>query len=167
MPSATFSIAHAAVHLTLLAVALVAAGCTPSESRTQGAIAREATPPAPAADTSVIEIRVPMLLAHFPITQAEVDASEDGGEALGDFQYHLGGARDSLARLGLALEIRYTPALPYRVAGRLPRFVPPADSGVAYLFVAPDRATRTYYGVLTDEDLLDLAHRFITGTPEP
>lgn len=155
------------MRLTVLAVALVAASCTPSESRTQGANARDAIPPEPAVETSVIEIRAPTLLAHFPITQAEVDASEDGGEALGDFQYYLGGARDSLARLGVTLEIRYTPALQYRVAGRVIRFIPPADSGVAYLFVAPNRPTRTYYGVLTDDDLLDLAHRFVRSVPEP
>ena len=166
MPSTTSSITQAAVRLTVLVLVLTATGCAPPDSRTQRTAARDSTPSEPA-DTSVIQVQAPTLLAHFPITQAEVDASEDGGEALGDFQYHLGGARDSLSHLGLALEIRYTPAVQYRLAGRVTRFVPPADSGVAYLFLAPDRPTRTYFGVLTDADLVDLAHRFVTGTPEP
>lgn len=151
----------------ILALALICAACAPAGEREQpgaksGSASRER-----ASDTATIEIRRPTLLAHFPITQADVDSSADIGEALSDFQHHLDGARDSLKRLGVIVEERYTPAIRYRLGDSVVRFAPPPDSGVAYVFVAPDRSTRVYYGVVTDSDLLELTNRFLVARADP
>ena len=155
------------MRVTIFALALFAAACSSRDGRTQDTSTHNSPPSEHSSDTTVIEIRGPTLLAHFPVTQAEVDSSPDVGEAVSDFQYHLGRARDSLTRLGIGVDERYTPVVRYRVGRQLVRFVPPADSGVAYIFVDPNRSTRTYYGVTTDADLLDLAHRFLAGRPDP
>ena len=157
-----------AVRVSIVALALSTASCSVGDGRTQDTAKLSSPSPSySASDTTVIEIRGPTLLAHFPVTQAAVDSSPDLGEALTDFQYHLDRSRDFLAQMGIAVEERYTPVVRYRVERQLIRSVPPADSVVAYVFVAPDRPTRTHYGVVTDADLRALAARFLAGRPDP
>ena len=152
---------------SILTLALICAGCAPAGEREQGDPKSRSASGERASDTTTIEIRRPTLLAHFPITQADVDSSADAGEALSDFQHHLDGARDSLTKLGIMVVERYAPAVSYRLGDRVIRFAPPSDSGVAYVFVAPDRPTRVYYGVVTDSDLLELTNRFLVARPDP
>lgn len=118
-------------------------------------------------DSAIIHIHGPTVLAHFPVTQAEVDADDDVGEALTDFQFYLGNARDDLGRLGVAVAERYTPTVRYRLGDRVVTFAPPRDSGVAYVLLMPDRGPRIYYGVLTATDLLELTRLFLAGGAAP
>ena len=156
MRSTHSTITYSAVRSSLLSLVLLSAACSSSVERQSAAANSHA------ADTAVIDIRQPTVIAHFVTTQAEVDSNPDLGEALSDFQYHLGGARATLTDWGVALEERYAPVVRYRVAGRVVRFAPPRDSAVAYLLLAKDFPPQIYYGVLTDSDLLDRVRRFLT-----
>ena len=167
MPSTTFSIRKAAVRATILTLALVCAGCAPADDAEPAVSESSVASAERASDTTTIAIRRPTLLAHYPITQTQVDSSADVPEVLSDFQHHLDGARDSLTRLGITVEERYTPAIRYRLGDRVIRFAPPPDSAVAYVFVAPDRPARVHYGVVTDRELVELANHFLAARSDP
>jgi hypothetical protein len=189
MPSTSISIGLPILRFVLLLVAFPIAACSPTgdrnsathridsarvgEAHSAAALPSDTPPTAtapnaqPIPDTAVIPIQGPTVLAHFPVTQAEVDADDDVAEALTDFQFHLGNARDDLTRLGVAVAERYTPTVRYRIGDRVVTFAPPSDSGVAYVLLTPDRAPRIYYGVLTDTDLVELTQRFVGGRAEP
>jgi hypothetical protein len=47
----------------------------------------------------------PNIIAFFPITQADVDSSEDAGEAPSDFDYHVSMAEKRLRRAGIAIRV--------------------------------------------------------------
>jgi hypothetical protein len=167
MPSTTFSITDGTVRAKIVTLALLCAGCAPADDAEPVVPESSLASVEQAFDTTTIDIRGPTLLAHFPITQPQIDSSADVAEVLSDFQYHLDGARDSLKRLGLTVQERYTPVVHYRLSGRVVRFAPPRDSAVAYVFVAPDRPTRVHYGVVTNIELVELATHFLAVRSDP
>ncbi len=103
----------------------------------------------------------PTVIAAFPVTQAEADSSQEANEALGDFQFHLGGARDSLKALGITVIARYDSLVPVREDWGTWIWRVGADSGgVGYLLVAPRRPSKTFWGVMTSSDLVDAAAHY-------
>src|SRR5690348_7867976 len=60
----------------------------------------------------------PVLVAFFATTQAQVDSSDDTGEALSDFQHYLPAIKRGLDPLGVALREQYTDTVRYVVDGR-------------------------------------------------
>lgn len=116
-----------------------------------------------AESSAAVFVRGPTLIAFFPrMSQAQVDSSADLSETLGDFSYHLSTALDSLRALGITVEQRPVDAIDIIEAHERRRFVPANDSSdVGYVFVAPGRHDRTFYGVMTNSDLLAKAREFL------
>lgn len=98
----------------------------------------------------------PVLVAFFATTQAQVDSSDDTGEALSDFQHYLPAIKRGLDPLGVALREQYTDTVRYVVDGRALVWTPEKDSAdVGYLLLRPDAAPRVQHAVGTTDDVLD------------
>ena len=112
-------------------------------------------------------MRGPTLIAFYPnAPQAQVDSSEELSTVLDDFSFHLSTARDSLAAQGFTTVER--PGRLFTVVeGTQARTIAAAldSADVGYVFVAPGRRDRFYYGVMTNSDLIEMAHRFLSETP--
>ena len=109
----------------------------------------------------------PTLVAFFAISQSEVDADPDGAEALGDFRHHLGGARAALERAGFAVHETYADTVRLLVSGRTIDFRPREHSvRIGYYLIAPGRAPQIEYGVLTNDDVVDVAMAYFRRTDD-
>jgi hypothetical protein len=119
------------------------------------------------ADTSMVVVEGPTLVAFYPATtQAQVDSSEDLATVFDDFSYHLSSAADSLRALGITLREREVGTIQLVESGRRRHFILPKDSAdFGYLFLAPRRAQRAYYGVMTNSDLVAAAHEYLAPGP--
>jgi hypothetical protein len=106
----------------------------------------------------VFVIHQPTIIAFFPITQAEVDSS-DNTEALSDFQFYIGEVRDPLHKLGIELKEAYARSFRIRCGNSVKTFKPGKVS-IGYYFIAPGKEPRIEYGVKTNEDILDAAHKY-------
>ena len=104
------------------------------------------------------------IIAFFPaVTKAELDKDPDTNEALSDFQYYAGAVRERLKKERILFHELYTYSFRLRVGKTLSTFRP-AKIQVGYYFVAPGKKPRIEYGVMTDVDLLNVAHEYF-GTP--
>ena len=147
----------------LLAVALLA-GCRQAEVPRADSLAVrpvdtvDASRTGRPSDSSTASIIVdrPVLVAFFATTQAQVDSSDDAGEALSDFQHYLPAIKRGLDSLGVALRAQYTDTVRYVVEGRAQTWTPAKDSAdVGYLLLRPDAEPRVQYAVATTDDVLD------------
>lgn len=122
---------------------------------------------ADSADSNVVLINGPTLLAFYPaVTQAQVDTSEELTTVFDDFSYHLSTAADSLRALGVKVEERPVGQLRFIEAGEKRQFMPAKDSSdFGYLFLAPRRAMRVHYGVMTNTDLVQSAREYLESKP--
>ena len=83
-----------------------------------------------------------------------------------DFSYHLSSAADSLRALGITLREREVGAIQLVESGQRRHFMLPRDSAdFGYLFLAPHRVQRAYYGVMTNSDLVAAAHQYLAPSP--
>jgi hypothetical protein len=151
-------------------ISLVALACThdrspvggrqPAESATS---TRRSVP-----DSMAVHADGPTLIAFSPVvTQAQVDSSEDLATVLDDFAYYLGAAQDSLHALGFKIvDVPYGTIHLFDKSGSR-NITPARDSAdVGYVFVAPGRPDRVFYGVMTNMDLAEAGHRFLTPADE-
>ena len=150
--------------LILAGAALCVAACVgkrASPSRSQSAASREST------DRQVVLITGPTLIGFFPkVDQGDVDADQDLAEVLGDFQYHLGGAREHLQQKGVSVYELYASEIRIQEVGAVRTFVPDNSRGdLGFYLVSPGREPQVMYGVMTDVDLLIAAHWYF-GFPE-
>jgi hypothetical protein len=126
---------------------------------------QDTTPPV--VDSILVAIDGPTLIAFYPaVTQAQVDSSEELATVFDDFSYHLSSATDSLRALGLTVKERPLGEIRVVEAGRQWQFVPAKDSAdFGYLLLAPGRAHRVYYSVMSNSDLVETAHEFLENRP--
>ena len=96
--------------------------------------------PGVAQSSPIFEIHQPTIIAFFPITQAEVDNSEDAGEALGDFDYYVSKVEKRLHRAGIAIHLVNSGSFQVR-AGNKTVTIRPKKGEIGYYFIAPDRGT--------------------------
>jgi len=106
----------------------------------------------------VFVIQQPTIIAFFPITQAEVDISNNT-EALSDFQYYNGEVRDSLHKAGIEFQEVYSRSFRLRCRNKIRTFRPGKIS-IGYYFIAPGKEPHIEYGVMTDVSILDMAHKY-------
>jgi len=114
---------------------------------------------------SVITVSGPTVIAAFPVTQAEVDSSDETAEALNDFQFHLRNATGGLRALGVTVHEQYSSPVRWKVNGGSYERSIPSDSVAAYLFLSPTRRDSVVYGVQTDIDLVDLVRQYFHIAP--
>jgi hypothetical protein len=106
-----------------------------------------------------IDVRQPTIVAFFsPVTQAELSDGETN-EALDDFQYYAGQVRAPLRNAGIKLHEIYAHSFQIRIGKKITVFHP-VKAEVGYYFAVPGKKPRVEYGVLTDVDLLNIAHEY-------
>jgi hypothetical protein len=105
----------------------------------------------------VILVDRPTIVAFFPpVTDTELDKDADTNEALSDFQLYARQARKRLEAVGIQFHEIYARSFIVQVHGKKIVFRS-KDIEVGYYFVAPDRAPRIQYGVMTDDDIWAVA----------
>jgi hypothetical protein len=119
-----------------------------------------------AAKDPVFTVRTRTVVAFFaPVTARDLD-DEDTNEDLSDFQYYDDEVRAPFKKAGIELHETYTRSFSIRLKGRVLQFHTTRNNDVGYYFIAPGRKPHVEYGVMTDEDLLDVAHDYF-GVPVP
>jgi hypothetical protein len=125
------------------------------------------TGPSPIAATKqpVFDGRQPTILAFFPpVTKAELNDGETN-ETLADFQYCAMRVRQPLQQEGIQFHEVYAHSFQLRVGKTVITFHP-AKGDIGYYLVSPGKKPRVEYGVLTDIDLLQIAHKYFGIPPK-
>jgi hypothetical protein len=108
----------------------------------------------------VFVIHGPTIVAFFaPVTRQELDSDPDTNEALSDFQFYYGQAREPLRKAGIDFPDTNSLSFRIRIGKKLQRYRM-SKIGVGYFFIAPGKEPHIVYGVMTDEDLLDAARKY-------
>ena len=108
----------------------------------------------------LIIVRGPAVIAFFkPVMQAELEKDPDTNETLSDFQLYARQVRKPLKKAGIEFYELYGNSIELR-AGREVTTFRPGKVGVGYYLVAAGRKPRIEYGVMTDDDLLQVAHKY-------
>jgi hypothetical protein len=107
----------------------------------------------------VFSVAGPTIVAFFPLTDAELK-SDDTNEALGDFQYYVGQVEKPLQRRGIKLYQSYAASFQLKLETGTEAFTP-KDRGCGYYFVAPGQKPHIEYGVMTGDDLLHEARKYL------
>ena len=111
------------------------------------------------ASSPVFSVAGPTIVAFFPLTDAELK-SDDTNEALGDFQYYVGQVGEPLQRRGIKLYQSYAASFSSELETGTEAFTP-KDRGCGYYFVAPGQKPHIEYGVMTGDDLLSQARKYL------
>jgi hypothetical protein len=157
--------------LVVLLLGILACAQRPSPPRRDSARAVVSAAPSDSvqdtADSMMVAIDGPTLIAFYPaVTQAQVDSSEELATVFDDFSYHLSSASDSLRALGITIKSRPIGEIRFVEAGQRRQFLPARDSAeFGYLLVAPGRAQRVFYSVMSNSDLVQAAHEYLENRP--
>ena len=118
------------------------------------------TVPAVARDKPpVIVVTKSTIVAFFPpVTQSDLK-NGDTNESLADFQYYAGKAQPPLQKNGIEFQELYAYAFRFRIGSKVKTFRP-GKTQVGYYLVAPGKKLRIVYGVMTDDDLLQIAKEY-------
>jgi len=119
-----------------------------------------------AAKSPVFTVRTRTVVAFFaPVTDRDLE-DEDTNEDLSEFQYYDDEVRAPFKKAGIELRETYTRSFSVRLKGKVLEFRTTRNNDVGYYFIAPGKKPHVEYGVMTDEDLLDVAHDYF-GIPVP
>jgi hypothetical protein len=114
--------------------------------------------------TPTFHVLRPTILAFFPRTsEAELAKDPDLNETLSDFQLYAGQVRQPLQARGIDFREVYSRSFSVRVGGRITYFTP-GKVQVGYYLIAPGKKPLIRYGVMTDDDLLQVADRYFGTT---
>ncbi len=115
----------------------------------------------------VFNVKGPTVVAFFPpASDSELDNDADLNETLSDFQYYDEEVRAPFKKAGIELHETYTRSFSIRLKSRVITFRTTQKNDVGYYFVAPGKKPHVEYDVMTDEDLLGVAHDYF-GIPLP
>ncbi len=108
----------------------------------------------------VIVVQGPTVVAFFgPVPRSKPDKDPDANEALADFQLYATNVRAPLRKAGIEFHELYAHSFQLRDGNKLTTFRP-IKIDVGYYLVAPGKKPRIEYGVMTDADLMQLAHEY-------
>ena len=102
----------------------------------------------------------PTVLAFFPpVTDAELEKNPDTNEALGDFQLYAMRAGPKLKKAGIDFEV--VNAVKFKIkSGAVVRAFNAGKIGIGYYFIKPGKQPHIQYGVMTDDDILEVARKY-------
>jgi hypothetical protein len=110
------------------------------------------------------EIRRPTVIAFFPpVTEKDLDDDPDTNEALSDFQFYAAQVREPLRKAGVDFHEAYAHSFRIRLGNKTVAFRP-GKVDVGYYFIASGKKPRVEYGVMTSDDILQVAHQYF-GIP--
>jgi len=105
-------------------------------------------------------VQRPTIIAFFPqVTDAGLEKDPDTNEALGDFQLYAIRAGPRLKKAGIDFEVVDAATFKTR-AGKVVRTFSTGKVGIGYYFIVPGKQPRIEYRVMTDEDILKIAHEY-------
>lgn len=108
----------------------------------------------------------PTVIAFFPpVTDSELEKDPDTNEVLSDFQFYAAKARKQLRVRGIDFEEIYAASIRIKDGAKVVVFRP-KNITVGYYFVAPGRAPRVQYGVMTDDGILSIASSYFDSKPQ-
>jgi len=105
------------------------------------------------------EIVRPTVIAYFAPNKKAASIDDEAGEAYEDFQLYANRAEISLEREGIEFHEVYARSFHVGTGAKLVKFSA-SKSGVGYYLIAPGKKPRIEYGVMTDIDLLSVAHEY-------
>jgi hypothetical protein len=102
----------------------------------------------------------PTILAFFPpVTDADLEKNPDTNEVLGDFQLYAARVGPPLKEAGIDFEV--VSAVKFRVKnGAHVRTFRAGKIAIGYYFVAPGKEPHVQFGVMTDDEILELASKY-------
>jgi hypothetical protein len=106
----------------------------------------------------------PTIVAFFPTTKAEGRKDADANEALADFQFYAAKVREPLKKVGIEFQEVYAQSFRVRI-GQGTTLFRPANGNVGYYLIVPGKKPRIEYGVLTNNDLLQVANEYFGTSP--
>ena len=114
-----------------------------------------------AAETpATIVVHGPTIVAFFPpVSKTELEKEPDTNEALADFQVYATRVRERLKKSGIEFHELYAHSFQIRVRNAVTAFRPRKEQ-IGYYLVALGKKPRIEYGVMTDVDLLEIAHEY-------
>jgi hypothetical protein len=119
-----------------------------------------------AVNAPVFTVRTRTVVAFFAAVSDQDLEDEDTNEDLSDFQFYDDEVRAPFKKAGIELHETYTRSFSIRLKGKVLEFRTTRNNDVGYYFIAPGKKPHVEYGVMTDEDLLDVAHNYF-GIPVP
>jgi hypothetical protein len=113
-------------------------------------------------ETYVVER--PTILAFFPpVTEADLAKDEGTNEALGDFQFYAMQAGPKLKKAGIDFEV--VSAVKFKIkSGKVFRTFSSGKIGIGYYFVMPGKKPLVRYGVMTDDEILEVGGKYFGVT---
>lgn len=113
-----------------------------------------------ATEPRAIVARGPTIIAFFPpVTKTELQKDPDTNETLADFQLYATRVRKPVKKLGIEFHELYRHSFRIRVGSTVTTFRP-SKKQVGYYFITPGKKPHIEYGVLTDIDVIDIAHKY-------
>lgn len=111
------------------------------------------------ADRQLVIVSGKTIIAFFPpISDSELNKDPDLNETLSDFQLYASNVRDPLRKEGIDFQVLYARSFRIRIGNNVKMFRP-KKGDVGYYFIAPGKRPRVEYGVMTDTDLIQVAHQ--------
>ncbi len=107
----------------------------------------------------LVVVSKPTVIAFFPTTQAQVDRDADTSEAIDDFNFYVFQVKERFAKAGITIQIVNAPSFRVQADGETLDF-PNSKKQVGYYFIAPGKKPRIEYGVMTDQDLLEIGWKY-------
>jgi hypothetical protein len=112
------------------------------------------------ATVETYEINGPTILAFFqPVTDAELAKDADTNEVLGDFQLYASRAGPKLEKAGIDFNV--VSAVKFRTrSGTVVRTFSSGKIGVGYYFIQSGKQPLVRYGVMTDDEIFEVAGKY-------
>ena len=112
------------------------------------------------ANVPLFVINGPTVIAFFrPVSDADLQKDPDLNESLSDFQYYSGKAGADFKKKGIEYHEVYTLSFSVRVGSSVSVFRSHKD-GVGYYFIVPGKRPHVEHGVMTNDDLMQVADSY-------
>jgi len=109
--------------------------------------------------TPVFAIERPTVIAFYPDTAKATGKYGDGDDSYSEFKLYSASARQPLEMGGVDMQEVYTREFRVVLDGRTTTFRPKRKEN-GYYFVAPGKKPRIEYGVMSDQDIVRIAHEY-------
>jgi hypothetical protein len=110
----------------------------------------------------IIDVQKPSIVAFYPASESEAE-NQDEIESLSDFRLFVEESRKPLRAEGIELHEVFSTSFRIRVGVKTTIFHP-AEAGVGYYLIAPGKQPRVEYGIMTAEDLVQVARQYFGST---
>jgi len=107
-----------------------------------------------------LAVEGPTVIAFFPpVTDAELEKDPDTNEALGDFQLYAMQAGPNLKKTGIDFEVISAAKFKIKI-GTVVHTFSSGKIGIGYYFVMPGKKPLVRYGVMTDDEIVEVAGKY-------